>query len=295
MRLACLALAVCTSHVFARVQPHVVPRPQTVLDAVRHDPRFRTFSRAVDSAGLVSALRTRGPFTVLAPTDEAFDRLGKDELARLFRPENKARLAAILKYHVLNGRHSPDELVEARRVETVNGQRLRVSRHDADVRVNESGLRGEPIEAGNGVVVPLDAVLLPSETTVAQALRSDERLTTFAQLLADADLLRTLAPDGPVTVFAPTNDAFASIDSPGDLKADPERLLPMLRNHIVPGRRAYLDEDAPPIRLKNLAGSDLPVRLSDGVFRVGSATVTERNLDLANGVLHICDRPINPN
>lgn len=293
--LACLALAFCTPHALAPVQPRATSRSQTVLDAVRHDPRFRTFSRAVDSAGLVSALRTRGPFTVLAPTDEAFDRLGKDELSRLFRPENKARLAAILKYHVLNGRHFPDELVEAGRVETVNGQRLRIIRLDAGVRVNEAGLLDRPIETDNGLVLTLDAVLLPSEATIAQALRSDERLTTFARLLADADLLEKIAADAPATVFAPTNDALASIGTPEDLKADPDRLRLILQNHIIPDRRMYLDEGDPVPRVKTRAGINLPVRVREGVFQVGPATVTERNLDLANGVLHICDRLIDPN
>jgi transforming growth factor-beta-induced protein len=275
--------------------PRHADEPPTVVAALAADQRFRVFSRAVDAAGLGAALKGRGPFTLLAPTDEAFDRMGAQEVTRLLRPENKARLASILKYHIVSGWLSVEDLAQGRPVETVHGQRFHPTRDDRGIRVNDARVLDTDLRAGNGVIHTLDAVLLPSEKTLWEALRSDEQLAVFADLLADTDLLKTLTADGPLTVFAPTNEAFMVIGPADALKADAERLRRIIQNHVVTGRRVYLDPEAHTPQVKTLGGQTHPVLFREGRFRIGAATIMDRNLDLANGVLHTCDAVILPN
>jgi uncharacterized surface protein with fasciclin (FAS1) repeats len=127
---------------------------------------FKTLAKAVEAAGLVETLKGKGPFTVFAPTDEAFAKLEKAKpgtLAALLKPENKKKLTAILTYHVVSGKVLARDVLKLKngtKVKTVNGKSITVfNKHG--VRIDRTKVLKTDIECSNGVIHVIDTVLLP--------------------------------------------------------------------------------------------------------------------------------------
>jgi uncharacterized surface protein with fasciclin (FAS1) repeats len=121
---------------------------------------FKTLVTAIKAAGLVETLQGKGPFTVFAPTDEAFAKLPEGTLAELLKPENKAKLVGVLTYHVVPGKVMAAD-VKTMKAKTVNGQELAIEDADGKVTVNKANVTKTDIAASNGVIHVIDAVLLP--------------------------------------------------------------------------------------------------------------------------------------
>ena len=122
---------------------------------------FNTLILAVKSAGLVGTLRGEGPFTVFAPTDEAFAKLPPGTLEDLLKPENRAKLQAILTYHVVPGKVMASDVVGLDSAKTVNGQSLRVHTFGNTVMVDDAKVIKADIDCNNGVIHVIDSVVLP--------------------------------------------------------------------------------------------------------------------------------------
>ncbi|HLI20820.1 MAG TPA: fasciclin domain-containing protein [Stellaceae bacterium] len=122
---------------------------------------FHTLSKALDAAGLVPTLQGPGPFTVFAPTDDAFAKLPPGTLATLLKPENKAKLVAILTYHVVPGKLMAADVVKAHELKTVNGAPLKINATGGTVMVDDAKVTATDIVASNGVIHVIDAVMLP--------------------------------------------------------------------------------------------------------------------------------------
>ncbi len=122
---------------------------------------FKTLVAAVQAAGLVDVLKSDGPFTVFAPTDEAFGKLPAGTVENLLKPENKEKLVAILTYHVVAGRVTAEEVVSLSSAKTVNGQDLSISAKDGSVMVDKAHVTGTDIMASNGIIHVIDSVILP--------------------------------------------------------------------------------------------------------------------------------------
>ncbi|MGE0000610.1 MAG: fasciclin domain-containing protein [Fimbriimonadaceae bacterium] len=138
------------------------PKPDIVDTAVA-SKQFPTLVAAIKAAGLVDALKGEGPFTVFAPTEEAFKKLPKGTLESLLKPENKAKLAAILTYHVVPGQFMAADVLKLKNgtaVQTLQGQTVKVQNQHG-VRVNNAKVVKTDIECGNGVIHVIDTVLLP--------------------------------------------------------------------------------------------------------------------------------------
>jgi uncharacterized surface protein with fasciclin (FAS1) repeats len=124
---------------------------------------FKTLVAAVQAAGLVETLSGKGPFTVFAPTDEAFAKLPKGTVEDLLKPENKAKLTAILTYHVVAGKVMSTDVVKLKSAKTVQGQDLTVMVTDGMVMIDKAQVVKADIVASNGVIHVIDKVLLPKE------------------------------------------------------------------------------------------------------------------------------------
>ena len=120
----------------------------------------KTLAAAVQAAGLVTTLEGTGPFTVFAPTDAAFAAIQKD-VDNLLKPENKAKLANILTYHVVSGKHMAADLKDGAELTTVQGEKLKVSVKGDKVMIGEANVTTADVAASNGVVHLIDKVLLP--------------------------------------------------------------------------------------------------------------------------------------
>ncbi len=122
---------------------------------------FKTFTTALEAAGLVEALKGEGPFTVFAPTDEAFAKLPEGTLEDLLKPENKSTLQGILKYHVVAGKVMAADVVKVDSAKTLQGEELSVQVKDGTIMVDEATVVKTDIECSNGVIHVIDSVLLP--------------------------------------------------------------------------------------------------------------------------------------
>ena len=120
----------------------------------------KTLAAAVKAADLVTTLEGTGPFTVFAPTDAAFAAIQKD-VDNLLKPENKDKLASILTYHVVSGKHLAADLKDGAELTTVQGEKLKVSVKDGKVLIGDAHVVTADVDASNGVVHLIDKVLLP--------------------------------------------------------------------------------------------------------------------------------------
>lgn len=133
-----------------------------VVDTAVSAGQFSTLVTAVKAAGLVEALKGDGPFTVFAPTDEAFAKLPAGTLEDLLKPENKSKLAAILTYHVVPGKiMRADVLAKITDVKTLQGQSVTVDAMGDAVKVKNAKVTATDVEASNGVIHIIDTVILP--------------------------------------------------------------------------------------------------------------------------------------
>ncbi|MGB5987751.1 MAG: fasciclin domain-containing protein [Desulfobacterales bacterium] len=132
-----------------------------IVDTAASAGSFNTLVAAVEAAGLVETLKGEGPFTVFAPTDEAFAKLPEGTLDDLLKPENKDKLAGILTYHVVSGKVMAADVIGMDSAATVNGKALTVSQKDGSVFVDGAMVTQTDVKASNGVIHVIDAVVLP--------------------------------------------------------------------------------------------------------------------------------------
>ncbi len=122
---------------------------------------FKTLAAALKAAGLVETLKGEGPFTVFAPTDEAFDKLPPGTVETLLKPENKEKLKGILTYHVVAGKAMAADLKDGQSVKTVNSKKVTVKTTGGKVMVGDAKVTSADVGASNGVIHVIDTVLMP--------------------------------------------------------------------------------------------------------------------------------------
>lgn len=133
-----------------------------IVDIAAGNGSFNTLVTAVKAAGLVETLKGKGPFTVFAPTDEAFAKLPAGTVEDLLKPENKEKLVAVLTYHVVPGNVPAGKVVNLSSAKTVNGKSVKISAKDGTVKVDGAKVTATDIVASNGVIHVIDSVILPN-------------------------------------------------------------------------------------------------------------------------------------
>ena len=255
-------------------------------------------------AGLENTLNNGGPYTVFAPTNEAFDKLPQGVLDGL--RSDKTKLSTILTYHVVNGEYRASDLKGMNSLISLETGTLSVnSTESGQVMVGNATVVEPDIIASNGVIHGIDRVLMPSgvaENQIAEANQiivlaaEDAGYTTFASLVRDAGLENTLNNGGPYTVFAPTNEAFDKLPQGvlDGLRSDKTKLSTILTYHVVNGE--YRASDLKGMNsLTSLETGKLSVNTTEtGEVMVGNATVVEPDIIASNGVIHGIDRVLMP-
>jgi uncharacterized surface protein with fasciclin (FAS1) repeats len=132
-----------------------------IVDTAVSAGQFKTLAAAIDAAGLTETLKGSGPFTVFAPTDAAFAKLPAGTIENLLKPENKARLTAILTYHVVPGVATSTDVVKLDEAKTVSGKTVSVHASGGSVMVNNAQVVTADITASNGIIHVIDSVLIP--------------------------------------------------------------------------------------------------------------------------------------
>jgi uncharacterized surface protein with fasciclin (FAS1) repeats len=137
---------------------------QDIVETAVGAGQFKTLAAALTAADLVETLKGPGPFTVFAPTDEAFAKLPAGTLENLLKPENKAKLTAILTYHVVPGAVKAEQVTKLDEAKTVNGAMVKVSTDHGKVMINDANVVKADIPASNGIIHVIDKVILPPQS-----------------------------------------------------------------------------------------------------------------------------------
>jgi len=287
----CLALAVCLAGAGLKAAE------KDIVDTAVEAGSFKTLVAAVQAAGLVDTLKGKGPLTVFAPTDEAFAKLPEGTVETLLKPENKAKLVAILTYHVAPGAVKAADVLKSPTVKTVNGQRIDVTMTDGRVLADNAKIVKTDIACTNGVIHVIDSVILPAGDTIPAVA---DKAGTFKTLLAAAQaagLVEALSAPGPITVFAPTDDAFKKLPA-GTVESllKPEnkgKLADILKYHVVSGR-VYSDQALAAQSAKTLLGAPVTIGVKGDAAKVNDAKLLKTDIDASNGVIHVIDSVLLP-
>ncbi len=276
--------------------------PATVVDIIVGSADHTTLATAVTEAGLVSALQGEGPFTVFAPTNAAFDALPEGLLATLLA-DPTGDLTNILLYHVVGAKAKSTDLSNGQQIATLlTDFKVKVTINDDGVFINDAHVTVADLEAENGVVHVIDAVLVPSSgetlpATVVDIIVGSADHTTLATAVTEAGLVSALQGEGPFTVFAPTNAAFDALPEGllATLLADPTGDLTNILLYHVVGAKAKSTDLSNGQQIATLL-TDFKVKVTindDGVF-INDAHVTVADLEAENGVVHVIDAVLVP-
>ncbi len=270
---------------------------QNIVQVAAEAGQFNTLLAAAKSAGLVDALTAEGPITVFAPTDAAFAKLPAGTVESLLEPEHKDQLVAILTYHVVPGKAKAKHVVKADALDTVNGQRLAISVKDGAAYVDGAKIVATDIKASNGVIHVVDSVITPSTQDIVDTAIEAGQFNTLLAAAEAAGLVEPIRGDGPFTVFAPTDDAFAKLPA-GTVEnllkpENKDQLAAILKYHVVPGR-VFSDAVAKGATVETLQGQTVTTRSADGKVFVNGAQVITADIDASNGVIHVIDSVILP-
>jgi len=258
-----------------------------IVDTAVAAGQFTKLAAALTKAGLVSALKGAGPFTVFAPDDAAFDAFeaaNPGVLAGL----STAALTEILTYHVVAGAAVKSTALKDESVfTTLSGSPILIDT-TGGVKVDDAKVKTADVTASNGVIHVIDKIILPPKDDIVATAIANGMFTKLAGALTDAKLVTTLQGDGPFTVFAPTDAAFAKLASvpTGDA------LKNVLLYHVVAGAVGSGDLVAGPVATQ-LAGKSVTVSLTGGV-KIDDAKVTSANILAKNGVIHVVDTVLVP-
>lgn len=281
------------------------PESKDIVDTAVSAGSFKTLVTAVKAAGLVDTLKGKGPFTVFAPTDEAFAKLPEGTVENLLKPENKKQLQSIL-YHVVSGKVPASEVVKIKNANTVQGQKVAINVKDGKVKVDNANVVKTDIMTSNGIIHVIDAVILPKEKSeesqtstpdIVETAVAAGSFNTLAKALEAGDLIGTLKGKGPFTVFAPTDEAFAKLPKEtlaNLLKPENQKQLQgILTYHVVSGEVMAADV----VKLnaaKTVNGKQVSIKVDNGKVMINNANVVKTDIKTSNGVIHVIDAVLLP-
>ncbi len=271
----------------------------TLVDVASANGSFKTLTAALKAAGLVDTLKGNGPFTVFAPTDAAFARLPKGTVENLLKPENKTQLVKLLTYHVVSG-EVLSKTIKSGKVKTIQGNTVNVLVQNNGVTINDSNVTAVDVKASNGVIHVIDTVLMPpaemATNTLVDVASANGSFKTLTAALKAAGLVDTLKGNGPFTVFAPTDAAFARLPK-GTVEnlLKPEnkaQLVNILTYHVVSGE--VLSKTIKSGQVKTVQGNTVNVLVQSNGVTINDSNVTAVDVKASNGVIHVIDTVLMP-
>ncbi len=265
--------------------------------------KFNTLAAALKAADLVKTLKGEGPFTVFAPTDEAFKKLPPGTVEMLLKPENKEKLVSLLTYHVVAGAVNAEKVMSMKTATTVNGQRVDIAVKGGKVILDgKSTVTMADVKASNGIIHAIDTVIMPVDKDILTVAGEAGSFNTLAKAIQAAGLVDVLKGKGPFTVFAPTDEAFAKLPA-GTVEnllkpENKDQLKAILTFHVLPAR-VYADKAVTMTEsIKTVQGTTFAISVKDGKAMIGNdkamATITATDIEASNGVIHVIDSVIMP-
>jgi len=288
---------------------------QNIVQLAQGNPDLSTLVTALTAGGLTGTLSGTGPFTVFAPTNEAFAKIDTKALNTLLA--NKAELDKVLEYHVLAANWHMLDLMSAKIIKTLEGENVTVSDACGVIKVGVGPGPGPGIAkvltadvgASNGIVHVIDTVLmppsigaLPPKWDIVQVAERNADLSTLVAALTAGKLAATLQGKGFFTVFAPTNEAFAKIDTKAlyMLLANKTELDKVLEYHVLAGGVSFGNVSCLQTKLNwtttfsTLEGENVKASGTGGVIKVDNAKVLTADVWASNGIVHVIDTVLMP-
>lgn len=282
-----------------------------IVSLAKSNSNLSELAEAIDASGLEGALRAAGPYTVFAPTNQAFvDLLDELKVSKTQLLANKELLTSVLTYHVLGTKVVSADVPLGQPITTLQKGFFKVEASGSSLKITDgrnrvSNVVTANVAAQNGVVHIIDKVLLPAnktvvETAIALSQSAQPEFTVVVEAVVAAELAATLSGDGPFTVFAPTDAAFKDLlaelgTNKEALLANKTLLTQVLTYHVVPGLvlKAQVPTNRP---IKTVQGETFTVNtdLSITDQRTRNAKITATDVLASNGVIHVIDKVILP-
>jgi len=269
---------------------------KNIVETAQDNEDFETLVNAVVAAELDVTLSDETTnYTVFAPTDAAFAALDSDYLNNLVNNDS-TNLSKILTYHVLSGKVMSSDLSDGMRVETVQGKYVTITIEEGNVYVDGAMVTSADIECSNGVIHVIDSVIVPKDNIVETAIANAD-FNTLVDALVKAELDTTLSDESTLyTVFAPTDAAFAALDSDylnNLVNNDSTNLTKILTYHVVAGKVMSTDlSDG--MNATTVEGTLITIAISNGNVTINDALVTTADIECSNGVIHVIDKVLVP-
>ncbi len=270
--------------------------------------KFTYLAVALARTGLTSTLSTLSSnYTLFAPTDEAFQALGFKTIQDVVKAPKEV-LTPILLYHVVAAKVMAAQVPAGPNaaVKTVNGADVFLTSNSNGVFINGSPVIVADVKAANGVIHVIDNVLLPPAGNIVATAIADKNFSYLVAAVLRAsqgttNVAALLSGDGPLTVFAPTNEAFmkAGFKTLADIEAaKPDDLTPILAYHVVPGR-VFSSDLTDNMSVAMFAGGDTKITLTGGpkikgTKNAGVFNIVKTNIVTTNGVIHVIDGVLIP-
>lgn len=325
------AIAEPTETKTSQQQLQIAQAEEDIIGVASGDETFSSLVSAVKAAELVETLQGEGPFTVFAPTNEAFNALPQEVVAFLVKPENQDLLQELLTYHVVEENVMSTDL-ESGMIESLGGE-IAIDVSEEGVMVNEATVVAADVEASNGTIHAIDTVLIPegfletiearmgadmenSETEMESdeveadaeptetemenpdlvtLASNEEELSTLVAAVEAAGLVETLQGEGPFTIFAPTNAAFEDLpEGVLEFLLQPENqdlLQGILTYHVVEGNVMSTDLETGSIEA---LGGGIAIDVSEDGVKINNANVIESDVEASNGTAHVIDTVLAP-
>ncbi|RRS07900.1 adhesin [Pseudoalteromonas sp. J010] len=293
-------LVACSSDDDPVITPAPEPTETSIYDAAKAAGSFTTLVAALEATGLDATLdNTDNKYTVFAPTDAAFDVLGAETINGLLADTDT--LSGILTYHVIGAEVNAEAALSlaGQTAETVNGAKIALSLSGDTLLVNTATVTQTDIITDNGIIHVIDAVLMPpadmaSTQNIAEIATNAGTFTTLLKAVETAGLTSALTGSDPLTVFAPTDAAFAALgtDTINTLLANPEVLGDILKQHILPGSvDSVTAMSLNGERATTLLNNQLLVTIdaASDTLKYADVTVTQTDIKASNGVIHVLD------
>ena len=273
------------------VAPEVSVESGDLIATLTKAGSYGRYLSMIDAAGMTPFLRGPDGYTLLAPTDDVFDRMPAGTLDTLLKPESRPRLVAIVKYSIFLGPQRLPDLVNTAMPVSYSGLRATVSSGAGQVSVDRARVVRSYVGATNGVIHAVDSINVPPELDLVNKLAACPAATIFSGLVAQSDVRTTLGIL-PSTVLAPSDDALGGLppETLATLKdpANRDKLAAFLRRHILVGRvfaQAALDRGS----IASADGRTIAVTGDPSAPRFNGVKAVRLDMTATNGVVHVLD------
>ncbi|MEL6109723.1 MAG: fasciclin domain-containing protein [Planctomycetota bacterium] len=293
----------CSNGVIYVIDNVLTPTSDDLYQVLQEDGRFTIFTRAITASRQGKLFQNvHDNYTVFAPTDAAFERLGAEVVESLFRPENDERLEDIIKHHISDAVYSAGKSYGATRLGVADvtpisafGQQLNFATNAGTATIDGVEILETDIPTANGLIHVVNSVILPAEQSTLELIQSDPRLSRLMTLLQASGLDLALADSAAYTIFAPVDEAWDEVvykelvDNP--TAENREAIFAILARHVITGKHVS-ENPVPYAKLRTIHGAPIYLTVDNGRTRIQEIEIAEADREAFNGLVNVIGKVI---